>query len=69
MRPDRKAPRPLPYQARTPPQLPKSLRTPAVDPSSRAYKTAAGKYVRTMIALPILLVTSWVLFDRLALGS
>ena len=71
MRSDRKPPRALPYQPRTG-QLPESLRAPAparVDASSRAYKTAASKYVRTMIALPILLVTSWVLFDRLALGS
>lgn len=75
MRPsDKKPPRALPYQPRKQQQqqLPESLRAPApkrVDTSSRAYKSAAGKYVRTMIALPILLVTSWVLFDRLALGS
>ncbi|KAK8064449.1 hypothetical protein PG994_007087 [Apiospora phragmitis] len=52
--------------------LPESLRAPKprpVDPSSPAYKAASRKYVRTMIAMPILLVTSWVLFDRLARGA
>ncbi|KAI3319359.1 hypothetical protein HD806DRAFT_539396 [Xylariaceae sp. AK1471] len=41
---------------------------PRVDPSSKAYKQAASKYMRLMIAMPILLVTSYFLFDRLALG-
>ncbi|KAK7994514.1 hypothetical protein PG991_016102 [Apiospora marii] len=52
--------------------LPENLRAPRprpVDPSSPAYKAASRKYVRTMIAMPILLVTSWVLFDRLARGA
>jgi cytochrome c-type biogenesis protein CcmH/NrfG len=33
------------------------------------YKEAKSKWVRTMIALPILLVTSYYLFERLALGK
>jgi hypothetical protein len=41
---------------------------PRIDPSSKAYKQAASKYTRLMIAMPILLVTSYFLFDRLALG-
>ncbi|KAI5923980.1 hypothetical protein F4810DRAFT_666860 [Camillea tinctor] len=40
-----------------------------VDTSSAAYKATARKYTRLMIAVPVLLVTSWVLFDRLALGN
>ncbi|OAA73416.1 hypothetical protein ISF_00317 [Cordyceps fumosorosea ARSEF 2679] len=32
------------------------------------YKSAARRWTSTMIALPILLVTSYYLFDRLALG-
>ncbi|KAI0810179.1 hypothetical protein GGR55DRAFT_695387 [Xylaria sp. FL0064] len=43
-------------------------RTPRVDHSSATYKQAASKYTRFMIAMPILLVTSYYLFDRLALG-
>ncbi|GAW11771.1 hypothetical protein ANO14919_011220 [Xylariales sp. No.14919] len=43
-------------------------RGPRVDTSSAAYKQAASKYTRLMIAMPILLVTSYYLFDRLALG-
>ncbi|TGJ87877.1 hypothetical protein E0Z10_g844 [Xylaria hypoxylon] len=43
-------------------------RIPRVDTSSVAYKQAASKYMRLMIAMPILLVTSYYLFDRLALG-
>jgi hypothetical protein len=35
-----------------------------VDTSSREYKSASRKYVSVMVALPILLVTSYVLFDR-----
>ncbi|PNY18345.1 Uncharacterized protein TCAP_07541 [Tolypocladium capitatum] len=34
----------------------------------KRYKTAARKWVSSLIALPILLVTSYYLFDRLALG-
>ncbi|KAH6657151.1 hypothetical protein BKA67DRAFT_180984 [Truncatella angustata] len=51
--------------------LPQSLRAPTpkpFDPSSPAYKAASRKYVGFMVAMPILLVTSYVLFDRLALG-
>lgn len=51
--------------------LPKSLRAPIpkpIDPSSPAYKAASRKYIGFMVAMPILLVTSYVLFDRLALG-
>lgn len=40
-----------------------------VDTSSKAYKQAATKYTRFMIGMPILLVTSYFLFDRLALGT
>jgi hypothetical protein len=32
------------------------------------YKEAQSKWVRTMIALPILFVTSYYLFERLAMG-
>ncbi|TWU77482.1 hypothetical protein ED733_007069 [Metarhizium rileyi] len=35
----------------------------------RRYDVAARKWVSTMIALPILIVTSYYLFDRLALGN
>ncbi|KAI1812128.1 hypothetical protein GGS20DRAFT_559590 [Poronia punctata] len=41
---------------------------PRVDTSSTIYKKTAAKYVRFMVAMPILLVTSYYLFDRLALG-
>ncbi|KAI0410129.1 hypothetical protein F4802DRAFT_592998 [Xylaria palmicola] len=41
---------------------------PRVDASGLTYKQAASKYTRLMIAMPILLVTSYYLFDRLALG-
>ncbi|KAI1183848.1 hypothetical protein F5B17DRAFT_414457 [Nemania serpens] len=40
-----------------------------VDTSSMAYKQAASKYTRFMIAMPILLVTSYYLFDRLPLKN
>ncbi|KAK7999405.1 hypothetical protein PG990_012005 [Apiospora arundinis] len=66
------APSPRTGGGRAMPTLPESLRTPRprpVDPNSPAYKAASRKYVRTMIAMPILLVTSWVLFDRLARGA
>lgn len=52
-----------------PAPLPASLRPKMADTSTPAYKRAARQYVGTMIALPILLVTSYVLFDRLALGT
>jgi hypothetical protein len=35
-----------------------------VDPSSPEYKQASRRYVSVMVALPILLVTSYFLFDR-----
>ncbi|KAF7553911.1 hypothetical protein G7Z17_g3260 [Cylindrodendrum hubeiense] len=35
----------------------------------KRYNTAARKWVSSIIALPILLVTSYYLFDRLALGN
>ncbi|KAI0443276.1 hypothetical protein F4803DRAFT_516282 [Xylaria telfairii] len=53
------ASRTLPSRTPTPPR---------VDTSGTAYKQAASKYTRFMIAMPILLVTSYYLFDRLALG-
>ncbi|KAI0198563.1 hypothetical protein F4808DRAFT_256586 [Astrocystis sublimbata] len=49
----------------SPPRVP---RTPRVDLNSAGYKQAASKYTRFMIAMPILLVTTYILFDRLALG-
>ncbi|RKU48511.1 hypothetical protein DL546_006313 [Coniochaeta pulveracea] len=39
------------------------------DPSCPEYKQASRRYVSVMVALPILLVTSYFLFDRLALGN
>ncbi|KUI70812.1 hypothetical protein VM1G_06269 [Cytospora mali] len=42
---------------------------PKVDPSSPEYKEAARKWVGTIIALPILVVTSYFLFNRLILGN
>ncbi|EMR63122.1 hypothetical protein UCREL1_9920 [Eutypa lata UCREL1] len=67
-------PPPLPYRSSRPArpqqsQLPRSLQSKRIDPSSPAYKQAARKYVSFMVAVPILLVTSYVLFDRLAMGS
>ncbi|KAI1463120.1 uncharacterized protein F4812DRAFT_447722 [Daldinia caldariorum] len=41
---------------------------PRINPSSLEYKRAARKYRNLMISLPIFLVTSWFLFDRLVLG-
>ncbi|UNI24809.1 hypothetical protein JDV02_010529 [Purpureocillium takamizusanense] len=38
------------------------------DEYQKRYNTAARKWVSSIIALPILLVTSYYLFDRLALG-
>ncbi|KAM3562187.1 hypothetical protein ARSEF4850_002871 [Beauveria asiatica] len=47
-----------------------SSRRPAetADEYKTRYKSAARRWTLTMIALPILLVTSYYLFDRLALG-
>ncbi|KAI8629753.1 hypothetical protein F5Y19DRAFT_75476 [Xylariaceae sp. FL1651] len=59
--------RPIPPASRIQPAA-RSTALPRVDPSSTAYKQAASKYTRLMIAMPILLVTSYFLFDRLALG-
>ncbi|ROW04879.1 hypothetical protein VMCG_04927 [Cytospora schulzeri] len=42
---------------------------PRIDPSSPEYKEAARKWVSTMIALPILIVTTYFLFDRLVAGN
>ncbi|ROV99779.1 hypothetical protein VSDG_03147 [Cytospora chrysosperma] len=42
---------------------------PKIDPSSPEYKQAARQWVSTMIALPILIVTSYFLFERLASGN
>ncbi|ORY68576.1 uncharacterized protein BCR38DRAFT_482074 [Pseudomassariella vexata] len=67
--PPRPKPNPTP---RTVGQLPQSLRAPPpkrVDLSSPAYKQASKKYVNFMIAMPILLVTSYFLFDRLIVGN
>ncbi|KAJ8131600.1 hypothetical protein O1611_g2026 [Lasiodiplodia mahajangana] len=58
--------RPNATAARMPPSRP--LMPPRVDTSSAAYKSAASKYTRLMIAMPILIVTSYYLFDRLAVG-
>ena len=50
-------------------QLPRSLQPKLADINSPAYKQTARKYVNFMIAMPILLVTSYVLFDRLVMGT
>jgi hypothetical protein len=39
------------------------------DPSSPEYKQASRRYVSVMVALPVLLVTSYFLFDRCKLSS
>lgn len=36
---------------------------------TKKYNTAARKWVSSIIALPIFFVTSYYLFDRLALGN
>ncbi|KAI1400211.1 hypothetical protein F4819DRAFT_462005 [Hypoxylon fuscum] len=46
-----------------------SPRPTRTDPSSPEYRRAARKYTQLMVAMPILLVTSWFLFDRLVLGN
>ncbi|KAI1502486.1 hypothetical protein F5X99DRAFT_156297 [Biscogniauxia marginata] len=51
------------------PQGPRPSAPTRVDPSSQAYRQAARKYTSLMVAMPILLVTSYVLFDRLVLGK
>jgi len=49
--------------ARKPSQPPKP-----VDINSPEYKAAARKYTSLMVAIPILLVTSYYLYERLVLG-
>ncbi|KAI4858729.1 hypothetical protein F4820DRAFT_206495 [Hypoxylon rubiginosum] len=61
-------PPPAAQRAQLPPRPVASI-PKRIDPSSPEYKRAARKYTRLMIAMPILLVTSWVLFDRLLLGG
>ncbi|XXH05377.1 hypothetical protein Hte_011803 [Hypoxylon texense] len=68
---------PKPRAARPPPAAqrarlplrPIAPRPKRVDPSGPEYKQAARKYTQFMVAMPILLVTSWVLFDRLVMGN
>ncbi|KAI1114892.1 hypothetical protein F5Y14DRAFT_450512 [Nemania sp. NC0429] len=55
---------PIPPRSKNPP-LPRAI----VDTSSEAYKQNAAKYMRFLIGMPILIVTSYVLFDRLVLGN
>ncbi|KAK3937213.1 hypothetical protein QBC46DRAFT_452115 [Diplogelasinospora grovesii] len=50
------------------PEAPHAETPKITDPSSPEYKKAERKYTSLMVALPILLVTSYYLFDRLALG-
>ncbi|KAK4032921.1 hypothetical protein C8A01DRAFT_20076 [Parachaetomium inaequale] len=66
------APTPRPFASPTPrpqprphlgSQAPPEPRKP-VDTSSKEYKQAASKYVRFVVALPILLVTSYFLYQR-----
>ncbi|KAK4166823.1 hypothetical protein QBC43DRAFT_205111 [Cladorrhinum sp. PSN259] len=48
---------------------PETRATPRiVDTSSKKYKQAERQWVSVIVALPILFVTSYFLFDRLALG-
>lgn len=54
------APQPPPPETMAPPSEPIKV----VDTSSPDYKRAARKYTSVMVALPILLVTSYFLFDR-----
>lgn len=42
---------------------------PKIDPSSPEYKQAARKWVATIIALPVLIVTSYFLFERCELQT
>ena len=66
-----RVPRPGPARRQHPnhPPLPRSLQPKRVDTSSPDYKRAARKYVSFMVALPVLLVTSYVLFDRLVIKT
>ncbi|KAH8682546.1 hypothetical protein BX600DRAFT_46792 [Xylariales sp. PMI_506] len=62
--------KPLPYNSTV--QLPRSMQASApkrTDPSSPLYKSAQSRYIRFMIAMPILLVTSYALAVRLLPGS
>lgn len=59
------APPPTPEPvSRGPPSYRREEYVPKVDTSSPEYKEAARKWTATMIALPILFVTSYFLFDR-----
>ncbi|KAI0837044.1 hypothetical protein F5Y06DRAFT_90698 [Hypoxylon sp. FL0890] len=60
-------PQPTTQRAHLPPRstIPRPTR---INPSSPEYKQAARKYTQVLVALPILLVTSYFLFDRLVLG-
>ncbi|OTA94982.1 hypothetical protein M434DRAFT_29356 [Hypoxylon sp. CO27-5] len=60
-------PQPTAQRAHVPPRtaVPQSNR---INPSSPEYKRAARKYTQLMVAMPILLVTSYLLFDRIVLG-
>jgi len=63
---------PLPTAQSTPtrPTTPaQPLPASQVKPGSPAYNTAAGKYTRSMIAMPILLLTSYVLYGRFVGGA
>ncbi|KAI1264856.1 hypothetical protein F5Y18DRAFT_69098 [Xylariaceae sp. FL1019] len=71
---------PLPYAphdpqakrpVKAPAQAPVRIRAPRfpANTNSKAYKQAARRWTSTMVALPILIVTSYYLFDRLALGN
>ncbi|KZL70301.1 hypothetical protein CT0861_10963, partial [Colletotrichum tofieldiae] len=56
-----------------PPHSPEQEVRTKLNPNSKeyrkAYGTAARKWTSAMVAMPILLVTSYYLFDRLALGN
>ncbi len=67
-------PKPLPYNSSRPtrppkPQIPRSLRATPFDKSNPVYRQTARKYVRFIVAVPILVVTSYILFDRLVMGT
>ncbi|KAI2627869.1 hypothetical protein GGS26DRAFT_122019 [Hypomontagnella submonticulosa] len=63
-------PRPQPAAQRTHlPPRPAAPISKRADPSSPEYRRAARKYTQLMVAMPILLVTSWFLFDRLVMGQ
>ncbi|KAK3292827.1 uncharacterized protein B0H64DRAFT_202144 [Chaetomium fimeti] len=46
------------------PQIPPKARKP-VDTSSKEYKQAASRYIRFVVAFPVLVVTSYFLYERL----